>query len=211
MGPVIQKFRSAFNGFNRRDVLEYIEQMAAAHRREANRLQAELTACAGERDALQATLAGMEDERGGLVAEEARVRACLEESTATLTRLRGELGDTGEQLSAAKAELERCRSELAEIYPMAKCYEELKDRVATVELDAHRKAQTTVDEARVEAEALRQEARVWLGQVLADYESLRSAMDGLLHCARGVAAMEGQMADLSALLEELKGKAAPQE
>jgi hypothetical protein len=40
---------------------------------------------------------------------------------------------------------------------MARNYQELKDRVATVELDAHRKAQATVDEARAEAARIREE------------------------------------------------------
>lgn len=204
MSPVIQKFRSAFNGFNRQDVLTYIEQITLAHRRESNSLQSELEACRKERDDLQATLAGMEDERGGLVAEEARVRACLEESTATLTHLWGEVEETGGQLAAAKSELERCKSELAELSPMARCYEELKDRVATIELDAHRKAQATVDEAKAEADALRQETRLWLEQVLTEYEALRSGVESLFHCVRGVAAMEKRLTDFTGRMDELK-------
>ncbi len=41
----------------------------------------------------------------------------------------------------------------------------LKDRVATVELDAHRKAQDTVSQAQAEAERIRAETRGagWMG------------------------------------------------
>lgn len=192
MDPVIQKFRSSLGGFNRRDVLQYIEQLSAAHRREVNGLQKELTRCEGERQVLETTLAGLEDEKGTVAAEEARVRASLEQSTADLTRLRGELSETEAQLAAARGELERCRREVDQLAPMAKNYEELKDRVATVELDAHRKAQATVDEARAQAEQLRQETRQWLEGVMAQYGSVRQAMDELFRGARAVSGLEEQ-------------------
>ncbi len=193
MDPVIQKFRSALSGFNRRDVLTYIQRLSDEHHKELTRLQKELTRCEGERQTLEHTLAGLEDEKGNVAAEEARVRASLEASTAALTHLRGELGSTEEQLSSAQSELERCRQELAEVAPMAKSYEELKDRVATVELDAHRKAQATVDEANAEAARIRQETRQWLDGVLSGYGSVRQAVEGLLDSARALSAMEEQL------------------
>lgn len=39
---VIQKFRTALGGFNRRDVQNYIEQLTAAHRQELEELQGRL-------------------------------------------------------------------------------------------------------------------------------------------------------------------------
>lgn len=193
MDPVIRKFRSAVGGFNRKDVLQYIELLSDEYRRELNQLQKELTRCEGERLTLERTLAGLEDEKGTVAAEEARVRASLEESTATLTHLRGELGETETQLAAARGELDRYQREVAELAPMAKSYEELKDRVATVELDAHRKAQATVDEARAEAARIREETRQWLDGVLAQYGSVRQAVDGLMNSARALTALEAQL------------------
>lgn len=204
MDPVIQKFRSSLGGFNRRDVLLYIEQLTAEHRRELNRLQKELTRCEGERLTLEQTLAGLEDEKGNVAAEEARVRASLEQSTAALTHLRGELGTTEEQLSAARSELERYQREVAELAPMAKSYEELKDRVATVELDAHRKAQATVDEARAEAARIREETQQWLDGVLTQYGTVRQAVDQLLDSARALTALEEQLRQADAQAAALK-------
>ena len=193
MEPVIQKLRGALGGFNRRDVLAYIEQISVAHRREITELKKELSRCESERQALENTLAGLENEKGCVAAEEARVRASLEESTAALARLRGELGDTESQLAAARSELERLREEVSGLSPMAKSYEELKDRVATVELDAHRAAQATVDEANAQAEQLREEARRWVGEVMEQYKSVRGAVDEVLDHARAIAAMEEQL------------------
>jgi len=190
MDPVIQKFRSALGGFHRRDVLQYIERLSAGYRKELAALEKELARSEKERLVLESTLAGLEDEKGTVAAEEARVRASLEESTAALTRLRGELGETETNLAAARSELVRCQREVAELAPMAKNYEELKDRVATVELDAHRKAQATVDEARAEARALRQETARWTEEVLARYGGLRQSMDELMQKAKSLAELE---------------------
>ena len=204
MDPVIQKFRGAVGGFNRRDVLSYIQYLSDEHHRELNRLQKELTRCEGERMALERTLTGLENEKGSVAAEEARVRASLEEATASLSHLRGELGSTEEQLSSARSELERCRQEVAELAPMAKSYEELKDRVATVELDAHRKAQATVDEARAEAARIRAETQQWLEGVLAQYGAVRQAVDTLLGNARAITALEEQLRQADAQAAALK-------
>ena len=193
MEPVIRKFRGALNGFNRKDVLQYIEQSAVAHRRQLAELEERLTRSEEARAGLEGELSGLRDEKGSVAAEEARVRASLEESTAALTRLRGELGETETNLAAARSELVRCQREVAELAPMAKNYEELKDRVATVELDAHRKAQATVDEARAEARALRQETARWTEEVLARYGGLRQSMDELMQKAKSLAELEEEL------------------
>ena len=193
MEPVIQKLRGSLGGFNRRDVLAYIEQISIAHRREVNELKKELNRCESERQELANALAGLENEKGSVAAEEARVRASLEESTTALSCLRGELKETEEQLTAARAQLDSLRSAVKDLAPMAKNYEELKDRVATVELDAHRAAQATLDEAKAQAEQLRQETRQWVEDVMARYSGIREAMDEVLGHARSIAEMEDQV------------------
>ena len=180
MDTVIQKFRTALGGFNRRDVQEYLEQTAAAHRQELAQLQERLE-LAEERSAeLEAALSGAESEKSGAAAEEAKVRASLETSTRTLSKLRGELSQTESKLVVAKKELERLQAQVGTLEPMAASYAKLKDRVATVELDAHRKAQDTVSEAQAAAEHVREETRAWLEEVLGQYGKLRQGMDGLL-------------------------------
>ena len=91
MDTVIQKFRSALGGFNRQDVQTYIEETAAAHRKELAQLQERLEQAEGRTAELEAALSGAELEKSGAAAEEAKVRSSLEASTKTLSRLRGEL------------------------------------------------------------------------------------------------------------------------
>ena len=177
---VIQKFRSALGGFNRQDVQQYIEQMAAAHRQDMAALQERLDQAEDRAAQLEAALSGAENAKSGAAAEEAKARACLEESTRTLAKLRGELSQTESKLAVAKQELSRLQAQVGKLEPMADSYVQLKDRVATVELDAHRKAQDTVSQAQEEAERIRAETRDWLKSVLAQYGTLRQGMDGLL-------------------------------
>lgn len=208
MDTVIRKFRSALGGFNRRDVLEYIAQSSAAHRQETEELERRLAESEQARQSLQDSLAGLEDARGSAAAEEARVRACLEESTASLAALREELSRTGAQLAVERAELAALEQRMAQVAPMAQSYEELKDRVATVELDAHRKAQATVDEANAQAAALRAETGRWLDDVMDRYQALRASMDALLAAARDAAAQADALSLADAGAAALKAKAA---
>ncbi len=196
MDTVIQKFRTALGGFNRRDVQEYLEQTAAAHRQELAQLQERLE-LAEERSAeLEAALSGAESEKSGAAAEEAKVRASLETSTRTLSKLRGELSQTESKLVVAKKELERLQAQVGTLEPMAASYAKLKDRVATVELDAHRKAQDTVDEAQAEAERIRTDTQLWLDGVLEQYGKLRRGMDTLLEQAQALGRAAEQVGEL---------------
>lgn len=205
MEPVIRKFRGALNGFNRKDVLQYIEQSAVSHRRQMAELEERLAASEEARTRLEGELSGLRDEKGSVAAEEARVRASLEEATEVLTKLRGELADTDTALTHSKSELARLQSQVGELAPMAQSYGELKDRVATIELDAHRKAQATLDEARAEADRVRQETSAWVDQVLAQYGALREQMGGVLELARSLSGLGDQIARMDGLAAGLKG------
>ena len=190
MDTVIQHFRTALFGFNREDVQQYMEQTAEAHRKELAMLQMQLAQAEERSGALEAALSGVENEKSGVAAEEARVRTSLEESTRTLSKLRGELSQTESKLMVARKELERLKSQVGTLEPMAENYAQLKERVATVELDAHRNAQSTVDEAQAEAERIRTATKAWLVEVLAQYGHFRAGMEMLLRQAQAMGRAE---------------------
>lgn len=182
MEPVIQKFRSAvMGGFNRQDVMEYVERTAREHRAQIDNLNKQLEEARQEKEALSAAMEGLQSQSGDLADQEARVRASLEESTRTLTGVRGELEDARGQLAAAKKELSGLQAKVEQLEPLAQRYEALKDRVATVELDAHRRAQATIDEAQAQADRLRAETARWIGELSESYEGVR---EEICACAR---------------------------
>lgn len=202
---VIQKFRTALGGFNRQDVQTYIEQAASAHQLELEELRKRLEEAEQHGRELEFALSSAETAKSGAAAEEAKVRASLETSTRTLSKLRGELSQTESKLVVAKKELERLQAQVGTLEPMAASYAKLKDRVATVELDAHRKAQDTVDEAQAEAERIRADTQLWLDGVLEQYGKLRRGMDALLeqaHALGRAAEQVGKLDETARALQE---------
>ena len=204
MDTVIQKFRTSLGGFNRRDVQQYIEQTAANHKRELAEMQQRQDQAEARNGELEAALSGAESEKSGAAAEEAKVRASLETSTRTLAKLRGELSQTESKLMVAKKELERLQAQVGTLEPMAASYAQLKDRVATVELDAHRKAQDTVSEAQAEAERIRADTQQWLDGVLEQYGQLRRGMDTLLEQAQALGKAAAQVGALDKVAQGLR-------
>ena len=211
MDIVIQHFRTALFGFNREDVQVDMEETAAAHRRQVARLQERLDRAEERGGELEAALSGAENEKSGAAAEEAKVRASLEESTRALSKLRGELSQTESRLTVARSELERLKEQVGTMKPMAEGYAQLKERVATVELDAHRKAQNTVDEARAEAERIRADTRAWLDGVLAQYDRLRQEMNALLAQARTLEETAAQAEALDETAQRLRELGGPEQ
>ena len=208
---VIQKFRTSLHGFNRQDVQQYIEQMADVHRQELNLLQKQLEEAQARNAELEEAVSNVEIAKSDAAEEEARARASLETSTQALNQTR--------------EELERLQAQVDAMGPMAENYAKLKDRVATVELEAHRRAQDTVDQAmaeaediraeservhaeteqaRGEAERIRTEARRWADSVLTQYSQLRRGMDSLIRQARALGQTADQMGPLDKSAQRLQ-------
>jgi len=160
-------------GFNRRDVAQYIEKAAKEYQEQIEALQAQLEQERAEKAALSEELEGLRSHSSDLAEQEAQVRASLEESTRSLTSLRGELQVTQGHLTIAKKPLGDLQAKVAQLEPMAQQYEVLKDRVATVELDAHRKAQEVISQAKDQAAKLRRDAVAWVQGLSSGYEALR--------------------------------------
>ena len=102
---VQQNFRSALNGFNREDVVHYIEYLNAKHVAEVNRLNSELEFLRGKQPAAAAP-AGEVDP--ALEKQAARIRELFDENNA----LKEEKTGLEEQLAAAKAENEQLKAQL---------------------------------------------------------------------------------------------------
>lgn len=193
MEAVIQHFRGALNGFNRQDVQDYIEKLASAHRQELEALQKRLDQEEGRSTQMAEELAALR----GTGEEAAKVREDLESASRMVTRLKGELSQSESKLSVAKKELERLQAQVAALSPLAAGYQEIRNRAASVELEAHQRAQEaeaearcraqeTVRTAQAEADRIRSETRSWLSKVLEQYGQLRGDLDGLMEQARAV-------------------------
>ena len=142
----------------------------------------------------------------------------LEEKDALAERLEQEnqqlkqtVAQLEEQLAAARQENEsllaqnsqneqNCRQlqeEIDKLSPAASAYAAVKERTAGVELDAHRRAQSVIDQARLEAGQIHSQVEQWLGRVDREYTDLRSQVDS------AVAGATGELNRACALLEQV--------
>lgn len=168
------RFRSSAFGFNRQDVIRYIE---AVHRDYAAQLQSmkkDLEWERGQRSQVE--------EKGSLASEEAAAagkdaQRCKEE----LARALEELQETQSQREALRLRLQVAQKDLADLQaaadqmaPAARAYEALKEKAATIELDAHKRAQNIVKEGEEEAAETRQKVSDWLNLVESSYARLRA-------------------------------------
>lgn len=209
MDSILHKFRgTVFGGFNRQDVLNYIEQSSRENGKKISSLNARLEAAEREKAELNAALDSLRNESGDLAEQEARVRASLEESSRSLAVVRGELQTTRTQLAVAKKELADLQDKVAQIEPMAQRYEALKDRIATVELDAHQKAQATLDKAEEEIRTLRADTARWMETVQSGYDRLRAQVK---ECADTAARTEEAFSELDGEYRDLLRRGLGQE
>lgn len=196
-----QNFRSAFNGFNREDVVHYIEYLNTKHAAEVNQLKSELdflrgnpapAACDAQEAApgeqsedLSERVAALEEELNALRAEKEDLEAQLAEAM--------EVGeDFEQQRNDAVAAKEQMAKQLEEFLLQQKTVESR----SAEELEAYRRAERTERRAQERAEQMyRQangviadatvkvnEAAAQIGElsesVMAQLEQLRSAVSG---------------------------------
>jgi len=136
------QFRSAtFGGFNRQDVLAYVEHLTVDHKSKLEALEQELSE-------MKETLVQAQEQgaaQGGQIAE-------LESAVQGLEMKAQEL----ELVTAEKLALQE---RLDEAEPLAASYTSIKEKAATIELDAHQRSAAIVGQAEEEAIAMRLQAK----------------------------------------------------
>lgn len=135
-----QNFRIAFNGFNRDDVVKYIELLNAKHNAEVNRLKSDL-------HYLQEKLDNQEPVETPVVVEGVP-ESVVEELEASLARAQEDIRAAEAELLAQKAENRR----LQDLLDTALTRQ--TENRASVELDIYRRAERVEREARTRASAV---------------------------------------------------------
>lgn len=177
-------FRSAVGGFNKQDVLSFLEAQAKQAAQVQQELQSRLEgaerqgeALRRERDELSAQL---EEARRELeTARQSRdsLSAQLEEVQRELSAGRAETEQVRRERDAARSEGESLRTRLDEVLPDAQAYAQIKERTAGVELDAHRRAQAIQDKAEQDAQRLRRQMEQWLERMEKEYGAMRGEVE----------------------------------
>lgn len=157
-----QTFRSAFNGFNREDVVRYIEYLNAQHAAEINRLNSELDFLRSKNEQEMSDPEAVEND--DLIEQQAsRIRELFDQCKAQeqqIADLTAQLNDARVLADAAANEKVRLTADLDQALQQQITY---KSRVEE-ELEAYRRAERTERVARERAEQMYRQANA----VLAD-------------------------------------------
>ena len=171
-------FRTAVvGGFNRQDVLNYIEATVRESRERTAALQKELQELREER----AKLRQVETLRK----ETEKLRKTGTDQGTELGQVQAELAREQEACAALRKELDGYKDQCAKWEGGAKAYDDLKDRTATIELEARQRARAIESAAEEKAKKLRTEAEQILYKVQAGYGRLRGDVDATITHASG--------------------------
>ncbi len=169
-----QTFRSALNGFNREDVVRYIEYLNAQHAAEINRLNSELAFLRGKNE--QEAPAPEAAENEGLVEQQAsRIRELFDQCNAQeqqIAQLTADLAQAKQQISSS--------SHVEE------------------ELEAYRRAERTERMARERAEQLYDQANAVLADATVKVDDAAALISQMSD------KVAGQLAELQAAVTSSK-------
>ncbi|SBW07316.1 conserved hypothetical protein [uncultured Eubacteriales bacterium] len=198
-----QQFRGAvFGGFQKQDVLSYIETATREHSSKVEALEKELSELAGAKTALEA---GQTE----LTAKAEVSATALVETAAALERSTAELEQKNARLAELEREVAALKARVAELEPAAAAYQAVKDRTAGIELEAHCRAQAAETAARERVKAAGADLEQWMLKVQLGYDRLRTDVDATISHAGGELArvtktLEGISTEFSAHDEELE-------
>ena len=205
------QFRNAvFGGFNRQDVLDYLETLARENAQKRQELEQSIGRAEGERDELCAQKQALEEQKRALEGEKEELLRSVQRSQSELAALRTQLGEreqtarqTQQALEESRREAEALREQVARLEPDAAAYAAVKDRSAGVELEAHRRAQGVLDQANSQARHLRQQMEQWMTRVGREYDALRTEVEATISHAADQLDKAGKcLEQVSALLSD---------
>ena len=172
------QFRTAaFGGFQKQDVLNYIESSVQEHREKLAELTRQADEVRRENDALREELSQARQKSGDDGEHARRLEGELAQSRKEAEDLRARLTEAEGERDALRTSLREAEGKLAQAAPAAAAYQQVKERTAGIELEAHCRAQAVQAEAEERIRQAHRELEEWLGKVRKDYGGLRADMD----------------------------------
>lgn len=218
---------SVFGGFNRDDVIRYIEKTALESKQQIESLEQESDGLCRENAELRDKLAAAERERDQLAesydtasgAQEA-LKKGLTAAQETITELRAQLEESAQRAAFAQKEHERLRAaqkaeheremqklqaELETLRPQVEEYSRVKAHIAEIELSARERADALDAATRAKLQAYIASCTSQCAQVLATLGSTcESVSAALRHADAAVSQLPGAFTTLEGQLDELK-------
>ena len=205
-------FRSAaVGGFNKQDVLTFLEEQSRQFSQAQQRFQEQLD---GANQQIE-TLRRREEELSCQLEEAQREletarqgresqAAQAEKADAELSASQAREEQTAKELERARRERDRVQAELDQILPDAQAYAQIKERTAGVELDAHRRAQAIQEKAERDAQRVRRQLEQWLRRMEAEYDRMRGEV-AVSHAASELDRVRAGLNRITQLVDDQEG------
>lgn len=172
------QFRTAaFGGFQKQDVLSYIESANQTHTEKLEGLQRERDELTREKEELEARANQAQEQVQALTREKEELTAQLDSVRSEMEELRRALEAERASLSQTADQLSQANARLSQTEPDAAAYQQVKDRTAGIELEAHCRAQEVQQAAEERVRRAHTEVAQWLHKVQAGYDLLRTDME----------------------------------
>ena len=181
------QFRTAaFGGFNRQDVLDYIEKLTQENQEKTLELERALEREETVRTQSEARLAEAE--------EQAAAREALSEE---LEKLKKDLAETKSALEEKTRLANDLQRQVRELEPEAKSWQRLKDTAGDIEVSAHERAQVTIQNAQAHAAEIRADSAHWVLDIQTRCDKLRADMQLEIPGAHGRRRKRGRISGAS--------------
>lgn len=153
------QFRStAFGGFHRQDVLNYLERITRENQARTEELTKELEEAQCARAQAEADCKSAQEQ----AEQDASSRQAMEEE---LSQTKKALEETTVALTEAQAQVEGLTAQVNGLEPEAASWRQIKDEAGSIEVSAHERAQITVQTARAQAAEIRAEGIRWILEI----------------------------------------------
>lgn len=213
MNELDMQFHTAvFGGFQKQDVMSYLESSAQENSQKFAELQRQLSEETESRIQAEQDLDEAKKSLIRLESEKKTLSRAVSEQKNQLCQMQKQL----EELAAERDELWNVRDRLTKtvdrLKPLAQHYEAIKERTAGIELEAHGRAQVIENEAREKARNLQREMDDWCGHLQGIYAELRQdskaalnrASQELEHVNQYLASLSAAYADHEKILTQLR-------
>lgn len=205
---------STFGGFERKGVLNYIDEMNMRAKAAQDSLNQKLEEVSAARNDLTAQISSFSEKITGLEEQLKNEREKINELTGVINDLNAELSSQKETISFQEAELrnqqERNRKLQFKAESMeykSRKYDEATMKVGSVLLEARESADRILEQARQEAEALRAMSEQSMGTISGEIESFRGDVANLRHSIVEVMSSITQKLDgLDRAIDNIEGR-----
>ena len=199
------RFRSAFNGFSRTDVVNYIEETSAAHQKAIEQLEGEKQQLMQENDHLLAENARLTAELADLKAAQEKLKeedSALSQQIVTLSQ---EASELAERAQRAQKELEDLKAAQAEPAQETQDGEPEADaeNLQTQELAAYRRAEQAERNAMARARKLREQLNLLCEQSKDRYLDAGEEISALsADLSAGLTRLSETLADIQVIFDD---------